>query len=403
MERFDIGVRIANAGVAYASYIAVFFAPMNIAAWYPFNAELPAATVADSFLLLFAITAVCIWQARERSYLLVGWLWFVGTLVPVIGIIQVGRQSMADRYTYVPYIGLSIAVVWLGAELLKRFVLDKRIGAAAAGVAVIAMSAAAFVQASYWKDSETLFKRTLAVTERNYFIEHNYCYYLQQKERLGEAERFCTAAIEHDPNLAEAHNTLGTIYLKQQRFAAARSTFQRAAELRPGYSQAYANSALAAAGEGDLDAAAAELERGRANGKDDFFKVPEAADLYSKLGSEAMRRKQYSAAVGFLTKAVELKPGSGELERNLALAHHLSGNSAEGIRVFESAIRNNTPTAEMHNSLGLIYGELGRRQDAVQQFQRALQINPNFEPARNNLRVATGQLFPPLTTPAVRA
>jgi protein O-mannosyl-transferase len=391
MERFQMSDRIANAIVAYVKYIGTFFLPMDLAAWYPFEAGLPIGLVAGSFALLILITAACIWQMRERAYLLVGWLWFLGTLLPVIGIVQVGRQSMADRYTYVPYIGLAIAVVWLAAELAERVSLDKRVAAAVCGIIVLALSASAYVQASYWKDSETLFKRTLAVTERNYFIEHNYCYYLQQRDRLNEALQHCAEALEHDPNLAEAHNTLGTIYLKQQRFADAKQRFQRAIELRPNYSQAYANAALTSAGEGDFTTAAALLEIGRANDGDGFFTGPTSLEIYVKIGNEAMRQKQYPAAIGLFQNALVLQPKAPDVERNLALAHHLSGNSAEGIRVLETALKGGTATPEMHNSLGLIYGETGRRQEAVQQFQRALQLNPNFEPARNNLRVATGQ------------
>ncbi len=391
MERFAIGDRIANALVAYVEYIGMFFVPVNLAAWYPFEPGVPIWAAAGALLVLIAISAASLWQIRERGFLFAGWFWFVGTLVPVIGIVQVGRQSMADRYTYVPYIGLSIAVVWLAAELIERVKLDRRVAGAAAGIIVIAMTAAAYVQTGYWKDSETLFTRTLAVTERNYFIEHNYCYYLQQRERLSEALNYCTAAIGHDPNLAEAYNTLGSIYLKQQKFDDARENFRRAIELRPGYSQAAANAALAAAGSGDFDAALAVIESGSANDRDGFFTGPRSFEIYSKTGSEAMRQKQYSAAISLFTKALAAQPRSPEIERNLALAQHLSGNSAEAIRILETAIKAGSSTPEMHNSLGLIYGETGRPQEAAQQFQRALQLNPNFEPARNNLRIALGQ------------
>ena len=117
------------------------------------------------------------------------------------------------------------------------------------------------------------------MTERNYFIEHNYCYYLQQRERLSEAINYCEAAIEHDPNLAEAHNTLGTIYLKQQRFAESAESFERAIQLRPRYSEAYANAALASAGKGEFDEAAVQLEKGLANDRDGFFDGPRSVEI----------------------------------------------------------------------------------------------------------------------------
>ncbi len=391
IQRFDMADRLANAVTAYVTYAAMLFYPVNLGAWYPFERDLPVAGVITAVLVLAAVTGLCIWQIRSHKYLFVGWFWFVGTLVPVIGIVQVGRQSMADRYTYIPYIGLTIAVVWLIADLVAKLKIDQRITAAFAAIIIAVFGVLSFRQVSYWQNSETLFQHTLSVTNNNYFIEHNYCFYLQKNNRLGEAENYCKAAIEHDPELAGAHNTLGTIKLKQKKFAEAKSGFEQAIQLKPAYPQAYANLALAAAGENDFAAAVNYISKGVEIDDQGFFDGQRLVDLYSNIGNGAMQQKMYPIAASAYEKALSAQPNNPELSRNLALAMHQSGRTSEAIEILEKVVRVGSGSAELHNSLGLMYAQTNRIEEAKVQFRRSLQINPNFAPAQNNLRQASGQ------------
>jgi tetratricopeptide (TPR) repeat protein len=387
-ELISVSDRLQNAVLAYAKYVVMLFYPANLGIWYPFNNDFNLLQVVASLVLLIAITAFCLWQIKTRKYLFVGWFWFLGTLVPVIGILQVGRQALADRYTYIPYIGLTIAVVWLFAEAFERFRLNKTVIAAICGVSLIVLSIVAFRQVSYWRNSETLFTRTLAVTNKNYFVENNFCNDLEKKNRLDEAAAQCRAAIEHDPTLAVAYNTYGTVLMRQNKAAEARRNFDKTLELDPNYMLARANLVVLETNQGNIDAARGNLSKAIAADKNNFFDASRLVDAYSSIALAAMRQKRHDAAEEFFKKAIEIAPNNLDFRRNLALSLHLQGKSAEGIKTLEDVIRQNPNFPEAYNTLGLIYAEQNRRQEAIAQFQKALQINPNFAPARSNLKKA---------------
>ena len=387
-ELISINDRLQNALLAYAKYVVMLVYPANLGIWYPFDNDFNPVQVAASLLFLIAVTAFCVWQIKTRKYLFVGWFWFLGTLVPVIGILQVGRQALADRYTYVPYIGLTIAFVWLLGEVFERFRLNKSLVAAICGVCLIVLSIVSFQQISYWRNSETLFARTLAVTSKNYFVENNYCNYLERKNRLAEAAAQCQAAIASDPTLAVAYNTYGTVLMKQNKPVEAKLNFEKTLELDPNYTLAQANLVALEINQGNLEAAWQNLSKAIAADKNNFFDSSRLVDAYSSIAVAAMRQKRHAAAEEFFKKALEITPNNLDFRRNLALSLHLQGKTAEGIKTLEDVIRQNPNFPEAYNTLGLIYAEQNRRQEAIAQFQKALQINPNFTPARNNLKKA---------------
>lgn len=387
-ELISIPDRLQNAVLACAKYVVMLFYPANLGIWYPFDNNFNSIQVAASTILLIAVTAFCVWQIRTRKYLFVGWFWFLGTLVPVIGILQVGRQALADRYTYVPYIGLTIAAVWLLGEVFERLKLNKNAVAAICGICLIVFSIVSFRQVSYWRNSETLFTRTLAVTSKNYFVENNFCNYLEKKNRLDEAAAQCRAAIEHDPTLAAAYNTYGTVLMKQNKPAEAKRNFEKTLELDPNYTLAQANLIVLEINQGNLETAWQNLSKAIAADKNNFFDSSRLVDAYSSIAVAAMRQKRHAAAEEFFKKALELTPNNLDFRRNLALSLHLQGKSAEGIKTLEEVIRQNPNFPEAHNTLGLIYAEQNRKQEAIAQFQKALRINPNFAPARSNLKKA---------------
>lgn len=389
IETISVSERLLNAVLSYAKYVGMLFYPANLGVWYPFDKNFNPFEIAISAVVLIAATAVCVWQIKRRKYLFVGWFWFLGTLVPVIGILQVGRQSLADRYTYVPYIGLSIAFVWLFAEVFERFKLNKNAIAAACAIVLIGLTAAAFRQTAFWQTSETIYTRSLAVTEKNFLVKNNFCQHLEKKNRLEEATAQCLGAISDEPNNPNAYNTLGTVQLKQNKFAEAKANFEKAVSLNPEYVLALANLAVVNTNAGDLEAARESLNRAIAADEDKkFFDQNRLTDAYSSIAVAAMKQKKYPQAEEFFVKALEFAPNNLDFRRNLALALHLQGKSADGIKILEEAIRRNPNFPEIYNTLGLIYAEQNRRPEAVAQFQKALQINPNFAPARANLQKA---------------
>lgn len=380
--------RFENAVAAYAKYVLMMFYPADLGIWYPFDQNLSWTVVGVSALFLAAVTVGCVTQFRERRYLLVGWLWFVGTLVPVIGILQVGRQSMADRYTYVPYIGLSLALVWLFADIVERFAVNKRIVAGVAGAVLLVFAAAAFRQVSYWQNSETIYVHTLSITPSNYLVKNNYCNYLEKKNRYDEAVSQCTSAIADDSSLPDAYNTLGTVKLKQNKLGEAKASFEKAVEIKPDNVLALANLAVVLGEQGDLDAAGDNLRRAIEADTGGFFTASRRQETFFGLGAAAMKQKRYDKSVEFFQKVLDAVPGNVDAQRNLASSLHMQGRSAEGIKLLTETIKKNPNSAESYNTLGLIYAERGQKQEAIVQFQKALQINPSFAPAQANLRKA---------------
>jgi tetratricopeptide (TPR) repeat protein len=236
--------RLANACVAVVVYLARCFWPAHLGVLYPY-AKVSAAGLALAVALLIAITAVCVGSARQRPYLLVGWAWFVVMLIPVIGIVQVGVQSMADRYTYLPLVGLALAVIWGIGDLTSRQASLHR-GAAIGGVLVLLiLGALAYRQAEYWRDSRTLFEHTLAVTKGNYVIENNLGVVRAREGDRSGAVRDFQAALAIRPEYAEAHSNLGSLLAQSGQMQEAVSHLTEAVRLNPQYAEAQSNLCLA--------------------------------------------------------------------------------------------------------------------------------------------------------------
>lgn len=218
-------LRAANALVSYAAYLGKLFLPRHLAVFYPIPPAIPAWKVAGAALLLIAITALTLWRARKEPWLLTGWLWFLGTLVPVIGLVQVGRQAMADRYLYIPSIGLFLAVVWSVAGLLKE---HRAALAAAAGIVVLALAAATRVQVGYWADSVTLFRHALAATgEENYLAHIGLGKALMgEKDWDGAAEQL-RAVLARYPYMREARAGLEAVRRAKEGSCCTRSSTPR--------------------------------------------------------------------------------------------------------------------------------------------------------------------------------
>ena len=234
-----LSLRFGNAVVSYVGYIGKVFYPAALAVLYPLDLNgLKLWQMAAAFAAVLIISLAVIAAGRRRRYLLTGWFWYLGTLVPVIGLVQVGEQSMADRYTYLPGIGIYIIIVWLAGDVITKFRLPKGVVAPAGAMVLAMLFLITRAQVGYWKDSLTLCEHTLAITKNNYVIQSNCGDALKTAGRLDEAIAHYRQAIEINPRYAIAHNNLGCVLSDKGLLPEATAEFKLATEIMPSYIKA---------------------------------------------------------------------------------------------------------------------------------------------------------------------
>ncbi len=315
---FPIGVRAANALVAYAGYIWKMLWPANLAAIYPHpGISLPVSYVLGSLVLLLGLTALALWVGRRHKYLIVGWLWYLGTLIPVIGLVQVGGQSMADRYSYVPLIGLFIAIAWAIPELH-----DRRIKIAASTVlcaVVLALSIGAHAQTKYWHDGYSLFTHALDVTNGNWLAHNNLGNIYRGNGDMVSAEEEYRQALDINPSSDLAHLNLCTILSQTGRPDEAVAEGETAVRIAPNNFEAHNNLAIAYASLGRLRDCIAE-----------FRKVVEIKYDYPKghfnLGRALMLDGQHDEAMKEYRVCISQQPDFPEAHGGLAAELFLHGD-----------------------------------------------------------------------------
>ena len=247
-QQYSFAWRIGNAMISYVAYLGQFFCPTALAPYYPRRPVLPPWQMAAAVPTLAAVTAAAIWWRRQRPYLLVGWLWYVGMLIPVIGLVQVGAQAEADRFTYLPQIGLSIALVWAVADACRSGPRSRPMGAVAAACGLAILVVSAWRQTSYWCDSQTLWTHTLACTSQNTTAENNLGILLAERGRFDEAIVYYQKALEIEPNNVVAHDNLGIALVERGRIGEAMAHYRRALEIDPRYATAHNNLGVALGG-----------------------------------------------------------------------------------------------------------------------------------------------------------
>ncbi|MBA2432664.1 MAG: tetratricopeptide repeat protein [Chthoniobacterales bacterium] len=346
-----LSLRLANALVSYANYLLLTFWPGNLAVYYPFPGHIPAWQVIAAVALLLALTLFACLQARPRPYLLVGWFWFVGTLVPVIGLVQVGGQAMADRYHYLPSIGLFLALVFGTAELVRARDVPRPAAVAVALLVLLTCGTLTARQASRWRDSETLFRHTLAVTPDNLIIEYNLGYALGQSGRLDEAAVHFANVLRIDPNFFDGLLNMGVTRAGQGRSAEAIGFYERALSVQPTSAKAHLQLGLAL------------VQQGR--------------------NAEALER---------FRRAAELAPSDADTRTNLGLMLARQGDVPDGMQHLREAVRLHPGSAEAHNNLGLVLFASGNVEESIPHFTRALELKPSLTVARQNLERARAQL-----------
>ena len=377
-----VGARIANAFMSYVRYLGKMVWPEGLAALYLRNAPWPSWEAGLAALAVLTMSAAAIWLARRRPYIAAGWFWYLGTLVPVIGLVQVGMQTMADRYTYIPLIGMFIVLAWGGCELVNQW----QVPAFGLGIAMgLVLAACMFLtrkQVACWRDSETLFRRMIAAVEGNYMAHYNLGNLYSRQDRLPEAVRQYEAALSAEPNYAEAHNNLGAVLLRQGRFDDAVVHYSSAVRLKPEYLY-YFNLANALVDAGKPAEAIPTYQQAlRLN--------PNASQAHHNLGLVLQAQGQAEAAIAQFRAAIQFQPDYESAEHNLANRLADAGRLDEAIAHYQAALRLDPSHAESYNGLGICYAMQGKLPEAERQFREAVRLKPKNSGAQSNLGNALG-------------
>ncbi len=363
VKALPLETRLANATLSYAFYIVKTFWPSRLAVFYPFPDGFACLQLISAGLLLAVVTFGVIVLRRRAPYLLTGWGWFVITLAPVIGLVQVGGQARADRYMYIPMVGLLIMLVWGAAEILEKW-RAKFLAIPLAAAACLAYAVLTWIQVGYWRNSETLFRHALEVTDHNSVANHNLGNYLMASPgRLSEAIPYLEAAVRIDPDSPPAHTDLGSALAKAGRLPEAITQFQEAILLAPDAPIPHNNLGSALTEAGRLPEAIAEFQTA--------LRLDPAYD-------EA-RRNLAAAQAG----------GSAETHASRGIALLKAGDSAGAITELESAVRTDPNDADAQNNLGVALSSIPERQrESIAHFEAAVRLRPDFADAQYNLGIA---------------
>lgn len=260
LDEIPICARVANSVVSYAMYLAKTFVPMNLAAFYPFPPRIEPAAVIVSGAALALVSALAALWWKKRPYLATGWLWYLGTLVPVIGLVQVGKQSMADRYTYVPLVGVFVMLTWGLADLAGGGARAKKAKTAAAVAVVGLCMVLTYRQVGYWENGETLFRRMISSTKNNSIGHYNLGCVLQAGKDYDEAMTHYEEALRIDPKFLRPRYNLAGILLSQGRYDEAIGHYKTSLEILPGQAKVLNNLGTAYFKKGDLARAIRSFE-----------------------------------------------------------------------------------------------------------------------------------------------
>jgi tetratricopeptide (TPR) repeat protein len=379
-QRFALPWRIGNAPLSCVSYLGMFFYPVNLATPYPRpTLDLPLLKIVGAVVLLAVLTAAAIVGGRRRPYLLVGWLWYLGMLVPVSGILQFGMQTMADRFTYLPQIGLCIALVWFLADALKSWPPRRLVYSLAAALLLAVLMGCAWRQTSFWHDNVTLWNHTLACTSRNRMAHHALGNAFQDLGEFDKAIEQYRAAIAIEPDYVMSHYNLAVALAATGRLNEAIEHYRITVELDPDNALAHNNLGNALSMRGQLEEAMFHCQ--------EALRIdPQFAEAHSNVADIWNYRGRVDKAIAEYQEALKLKPDFAQAHYPLGLIFAQRGRLDDAIAEYRKALEANPPFAALvHNDLGLALAARGRLDEAVEQYRSALAIKPGFIQAQHNL------------------
>ena len=386
METISLPARLNNALISYVKYLGKVMWPEKLAVFYPHPEN--TISVWEGILCgtaLLGITIISIRLVRKAPYFLVGWFWYLGTFVPVIQIVQTGVHRMADRYAYIPLIGIFIVIAWGVPELISKWRCKEKVLSISAGVVIFVLMVVAWVQVGQWKNSITLFKHAISVTENQYpnfaLVYDNLGFALAKKGDIGAAMTHYKTAIKINPNYANAYNNFGTVLAGQESLKEAITHYKTAIKINPNLAKAYNNLGHALGKKGDIDAAITHYKTA--------IKInPNGVKAYINLGAILSRISKFEEAKTYYKEAIRIKPNSHIARYNLANTLSRQGDMEKAITHYKTAIKIKPNYLEAHVNLGTLLAQQGNLKEAINYFQEALRLKPDLLMVRKNLEMA---------------
>jgi tetratricopeptide (TPR) repeat protein len=378
LDRVPIGNRVANAFLSYFTYIERMVWPHDLSVLYPVTPTVPGWWVAAAFGVL-GISAAAIWVAERKPYIPVGWFWYVGTLIPVIGLVQVGKQASADRYTYVPLIGLFLIVVFGAYDIFQyRWPPGKSLMLASGGIAILLCVWLTREQLQYWRSSQTLWEHALSLNNENASAHVNVGSDLEKRGKLDEGIAHYREALRIEPEMAVAHSNLASALEKQGQLDEAIKHYAEALRIGP------------EAAEWDFNLGNALVKTGRPERLADamqylsqaFHRRPDFPEAHNALGICYLTRGEMDKAVAEFSEAIKLKPDYASAHNNLATVFGNLGRLDDAVSEFSQAVRLDPSYTDAHENLGILLARQGKSNDAIEHFAAVLRINPGDDLAK---------------------
>jgi len=366
MKQLSFLERCANAIVSYVAYLGKTFWPVNLTIFYPYELQ-PLSKALFCGIIIIVITFAALYYIKKLPFLFVGWFTYLGALIPVIGLVQVGAQSMADRYTYLPSIGIAVMISWGIPLLMKSEKVRRRILIPAAIAFLTVMALITWQQCGYWKNSVTIFSQALRVTEKNYLAHGNLARALLAEGKDGEAIHHFKQAIALKPNSALPYNMLGNAYTTLGQYQLAVNNYNQAIRLDSSYANAYNNRGTAYSGL-DLKEQAIEDHSTAIRLKPDY------ADAYYNRGIVFIESGQYQNAVDDFSKAIHLQPDYIPAYFNRAITYSEIKQYHLAIKDYTEIISLKPDHADAYNNRGAVYLNLGNKKSGCLDAQKACEL-----------------------------
>jgi tetratricopeptide (TPR) repeat protein len=416
LEKLPFLERILNAIVSYVAYLLKIFWPVNLAVFYPYEQFLPSWQVFGAALILLGISIAVIYAIKKAPFLFVGWFWYLGTLIPVIGLMQVGKQSMADRYTYLPSIGIGIMIAWGAPYFLpKEEQARKKILISIVSVLLTALIFLTWQQCGYWKNSVVLYDHVLKVTKNNDLAHYNLANELVKQKNTTQAIAHYFAAIKINPYYSDAHSNLGAALAVQGKNEEAIAHYLAAIKINPDQEEAHSNLGVVLAAEGRAEEAIAHYLMAikiNPNYDDAYYnlanlfmkqgKIKEAIENYRQaikinpdhynahfnLASVLLKERRLEEAIDHFRSAARITPSSFAALNNLGVYLEKQLKHDEAIYYYRQALQLEPQNPGIYFNLGVALGNKGELKEAIENFRHAIYLKPDYEVARRALKLA---------------